>query len=304
MCCSWRHDSVQRSPEREWPPECSPPTFPHMTNTGRHGRAELRFTRRGRRTILQRCYTTLPARVIRPFYAEGGGRAYVFLLTPTGGMLGGDRLDVHIIAEPGAQVCLTTASATKVHPAADAPAEQSLFIELAPGSALEYLPEPTILFRAARWRQRTTVHRAPDSRLLLAEGWSAGRVARQEVFQFSHLETTLEVYTEAHLALFDRMRIDTTIYPHQRLGLWAGRPHLLTMYLLQEHPPSQTWLQTLRTDLADHPALAGVSRLEAAGVVVRLLGDEAEAIAHTSDLLWRHVREGLWGEPWHAWRKL
>jgi urease accessory protein len=275
-----------------------------MTNTGRHGRAELQFTRRGRRTILQHCYTTLPARVIRPFYVEDDGRAYAFLLTPTGGMLGGDRLDVHIIAEPGAQVCLTTASATKVHPAADDPAEQSLFIELAPGSALEYLPEPTILFRAARWRQRTTVHRAPDSRLLLAEGWSAGRVARQEVFQFAQVETTLEVYTAAHLTLFDRMRIDTATYPHQRLGLWAGRPHLLTMYLLQEHPPSQTWLQTLRTDLADHPALTGVSRLETAGIVARVLGDEAEAIAHTSDLLWRHVREGLWGEPWHAWRKL
>jgi urease accessory protein len=275
-----------------------------MTNTGRHGRAELLFTRRGRRTILQRCYTTLPARVIRPFYVEDGGRAYVFLLTPTGGMLGGDRLDMHVRVEPGAQVCLTTASATKVHPAADVPAEQSLLIELAPGSALEYLPEPTILFRAARWRQRIVVHRAPDSRLLLAEGWSAGRIARQEVFQFSHLEATLEVYTAARLALFDRMRIDTATYPHQRLGLWGGRPHLLTMYLLQEHPPSQTWLQTLRADLTDHPALAGASRLEAAGVVVRILGDEAEAVTHASDLLWRHVREGLWGEPWHAWRKL
>ena len=275
-----------------------------MTGIGRDGCAELQFIRRGRRTILQRCYTTLPARIIRPFYAEESGRAYVFLLTPTGGMLGGDRLDMHIVVGPGAQVCLTTASATKVHPAADVPAEQSLLVDLAPGSTLEYLPEPTILFRAARWRQRTVVHRAPDSRLLLAEGWSAGRVARQEVFQFSHLETTLEVYTAAHLALVDRMRIDTATYPHQRLGLWAGRPHLLTMYLLQEHPPSQSWLQRLRTELADHPALAGVSRPEAAGIVARILGDEAEAIAHTSDVLWRYVREELWGEPWYAWRKL
>jgi urease accessory protein len=275
-----------------------------MTDTGRHGYAELCFTRRGQRTILQRCYTTLPARVIRPFYAEDGGRAYVFLLTPTGGMLGGDRLDMHIIVEPGAQVCLTTASATKVHPTADVPAEQSLLIELAPGSALEYLPELTILFRAARWRQRTIVHRAPDSRLLLAEGWSAGRIARQEVFQFSHLETTLEVYTAAHLDLFDRMHIDTARYPHQRLGLWGGRPHLLTMYLLQEHPPSQTWLQTLQTDLADPLVLLGVSRLEAPGIVVRMLGDEAEAMTRMSDLLWRHIRQDLWGEPWCAWRKL
>ena len=161
-----------------------------MTDTGRRGRAELRFSRRGQRTILQRHYTTLPARIIRPFYAEDDSRAYIYLLTPTGGMLGGDSLDIHIILEPEAEVCLTTASATKVHPATDAPAEQSLLIELAPGSSMEYLPEPTILFREARWRQHTVVRRAPDSRLLLLEGWSAGRVARGEVFQFSRLETT------------------------------------------------------------------------------------------------------------------
>jgi urease accessory protein len=274
-----------------------------MTDTGRRGRAEFCFTQRGQRTFLQRHYTTLPARVIRPFYAEDGHRAYMFLLTPTGGMLGGDYLDIRIVLEPGAQVCLTTASATKVHPAAHVPAEQSLVIDLAPGSSLEYLPEPTILFRDARWRQRTIVRRAPDSRLLLAEGWSAGRVARQEVFQFSHLDTTLEVYTAAHLSLFDRMRIDTTRYPHQRLGLWGGRPHLLTMYLLQEHPPSQTWLQALQTDLVDLPALMGVSHLEAAGFVIRTLIDEAEAVTRTSQLLWKRIREDLWGEPWYAWRK-
>jgi urease accessory protein len=274
-----------------------------MTNTGRHGRAELHFARRGRRTILQHCYTTLPARVIRPFYAEDGGRAHVFLLTPTGGMLGGDRLEMYIMLEPGAQVCLTTASATKVHPAADVAAEQSLRIELGPGSTLEYLPEPTILFRAARWRQRTVVHRAPGSRLLLAEGWSAGRIARQELFQFSHLEATVEVYTASHLDLFDRMRIDPAGYPHQRLGLWGGRPHLLTMYLLQEHPPPQAWLRTLQTDLADRHARVGVSRLEAAGIVVRMLADEAEAVTRVSQLLWRNIRQDLWGEPWYAWRK-
>ena len=156
-----------------------------MSNTGRHGRAELYFARRGRRTILQRQYATVPAQIIRPFYDRSDERAYVYLLTPTGGMLGGDRLDIHVVLEPGAQVCLTTASATKVHPATDLPAEQSLRIDLGPGSSLEYLPEPTILFREARWRQRTIVHRAADSRLLFTEGWSAGRVARQEVFAFS-----------------------------------------------------------------------------------------------------------------------
>lgn len=117
-----------------------------MSAAGRHGRAELHFARRGQRTILYHQYATVPAQIIRPFYTPDDERAYVFLLTPTGGMLGGDRLDIHIVLEPDAKVCLTTASATKVHPSADLPAEQSLRIDLGAGSSLEYLPEPTILF--------------------------------------------------------------------------------------------------------------------------------------------------------------
>jgi urease accessory protein len=275
-----------------------------MTDTGRYGRAELYFSRRGRRTILQRHYTTLPAQVIRPFYERDGERAYVFLLNPTGGMLGGDRLEIHVILEPGAQVCLTTASATKVHPSADVPAEQSLVIELGPGSSLEYLPEPTILFRDARWRQRTIVRRAADSRLLFAEGWSAGRVARQEIFAFSSLEASVEVYTAERLSLFDRMCVCPAQYPYEQLGLWGGRPYLLTMCLLQATSPPQIWLQTLQTELATDQALVGLSQLETPGFVARVLADDVEALTYVTYRLWQNIRETLWGEPWNFWRKL
>jgi urease accessory protein len=275
-----------------------------MSDAGRHGRAELRFARRGRRTVLQHQYATVPAQVIRPFYLPQDGRAHVYLLMPTGGMLSGDRLDIHIVLEPGAQACLTTASATKVLPATGLPAEQSLRIDLGPGSSLEYLPEPTILFQSARWRQRTVVNRAPDSRLLFSEGWSAGRVARQEVFAFSSLDTSVEVYTAEDLSLCDRMRIHPDSYPYRRLGLWAARPHLLTMCLLQTPPPSTTWLQTVQAELAAGHALVGLSQLGTPGFIARVLADDDEAIVHVAQLLWQRIRTDLWGERWSPWRKL
>jgi urease accessory protein len=275
-----------------------------MSAAGRHGRAELHFARRGRRTILRHHYATVPAQIIRPFYAPQDERANVYLLTPTGGMLGGDRLDIRIVLEPGAQVCLTTASATKVHPSPDLPGEQSLLIDLKAGSSLEYLPEPTILFRAARWRQRTVVRRAADSRLLFTESWSAGRIARQEVFAFSSLDTSLEVYTAERLSLFDRMHICPARYPYQHLGLWAARPHLLTMCLLQSTHPSPTWLHTVRAELATSHALVGLSQLATPGFVARVLADESETMTDVANLLWQKIRTDLWRERWSPWRKL
>ena len=275
-----------------------------MSAAGRHGRAELYFARRGQRTVLYHQYATVPAQIIRPFYTPDDEHAYVYLLTPTGGMLGGDRLDIHIVLEPDAKVCLTTASATKVHPSADLPAEQSLRIDLGAGSSLEYLPEPTILFRAARWRQRTIVHRDTDSRLLFNEGWSAGRVARQEVFAFSSLDTSVEVYTADRLSVFDRMRLRPASYPYQQLGLWAARPHLMTMCLLQRDHLPPTWLQTVQAELSTTRGLIGLSQLTTPGFVARLLADDDEAMTHVVHWLWQHIRTDLWGEPWSPWRKL
>jgi urease accessory protein len=274
-----------------------------MDHTGRHGRAELHFARRGRRTILQRQYATVPAQIIRPFYEPDDECAYVYLLTPTGGMLGGDRVDVHVVLEAGARVCLTTASATKVHPARDLPAEQSVVIELGPGSSLEYLPESTMLFHEACWQQHTIVRRAADSRFLFAEGWSAGRVARQEVFAFSCLETCVEVYTAERLSLFDRMHIRPARYPHPHLGLWVGRPHLLTMCLVQATHPTAAWLQTAQSELAAADVLIGLTQLATPGFVARVLADENEAMTRVAHLLWRKTREDLWKERWSPLRK-
>jgi urease accessory protein len=169
---------------------------------------------------------------------------------------------------------------------------------------LEYLPEPTILFREARWRQRTVVHRAADSRLLLSEGWSAGRVARPEVWAFSSLDTAVEVYTAERLSLFDRMHIRPAGYPFQQLGLWAARPHLLTMCLLQTTPLPPTWLQSVQAELATSPALVGLSQTATPGLVARVLADEDEVMTHVAQLLWRKIRTDLWGERWSPWRKL
>ena len=78
----------------------------------------------------------------------------------------------------------------------------------------------------------------------------------------------------------------------------------MSLYLLQETPQPQSWLQGLQAQLVRSSALAGLSALAAPGVVARALADDAEALTHVMRLFWRRVREDLWGEPWHPWRKL
>jgi urease accessory protein UreH len=138
---------------------------------------------------------------------------------------------------------------------------------------------------------------------LVVEAWSAGRVARQEVFAFTALETVTEVYTGDRLSFYDRLRVQPATYPYQRLGLWARRPHLLTLYVLQEDPLPPEWLRTLQEQLLDNHASAGLSRLDTPGLVTRALADDAEALMQLMRFMWRAIREDCWGEPWNFWRK-
>src|SRR2546428_470617 len=86
-------------------------------------------------------YFQVPLQVLRPLYLDDVGTAYVYLVSPCGGVVGGDRYDMTVVLEAGAQACLTTPSATKLYATPGAPAQQRLDITLQARAVLEYLPE-------------------------------------------------------------------------------------------------------------------------------------------------------------------
>ena len=110
---------------------------------GRDGYLRLQFERRGQRTILSQSRFTLPLQALTPLALEDG-TAYLMLLNPTGGVLGGDHLLTEIVQEKETHVCLTTPSATRIYRTAEKPAVLQTVIRLGEGATLEYLPDHVI----------------------------------------------------------------------------------------------------------------------------------------------------------------
>src|SRR5262249_20605752 len=75
---------------------------------------DLGFESRGLRTVLTRRASVGPLVVQRPFYPEGDV-AHVYLVHPPGGVVGGDQLQLNVLAKGGAHVLLTTPAATKFY---------------------------------------------------------------------------------------------------------------------------------------------------------------------------------------------
>ncbi len=114
-----------------------------------------------------------PYTFLKPFWFgdRPEGIATAILQSGSGGLFGGERLAQRILLQPGAALHLTTQAAAIVHARrAAAAAEQRIDLQLAPGSFLEYLPEPMLLFPDAGLEQRISVRLDPAAVLLLGDG--------------------------------------------------------------------------------------------------------------------------------------
>ena len=111
------------------------------------------------------------------------GTAYLMLLNPTGGLVGGDHLSTQITLEAGTSVCLTR----------DQPAVQETRIQLGAGASLEYLPDHVIPHANARFHQSQRIEMARGSRAILWDALAAGRVAHGERWTFSEVDLSTEI---------------------------------------------------------------------------------------------------------------
>src|SRR5260370_10414893 len=118
-------------------------TFDRAESTRVHGRLRLRFEARGGRsqTILAESEQQLPLRIVRAFQLEDGG-SLVHLHNLSGGVLGGDHLDLTVEVGPRAIAQVTSTGATRVYRCREnaAPAQQRLQIRIEEEGLVEYLP--------------------------------------------------------------------------------------------------------------------------------------------------------------------
>lgn len=266
----------------------------------------LVLRRAGQRTVLHDCYFQVPLQVLRPLYLDEVGTAYVYLVSPCGGVVGGDTYNMTVVVEAGARACLTTPSATKLYAAPGAPARQRLDLTLQAGAVLEYVPEQVIPFAQAAFHQYTGVRLGAGACLMFLEIVAPGRLARGEAFAYRDYDSSVRI-ENAHGGVLLRER--TRLRPGwQRLdgpGLFEGFYYLGTFYALVEGTVLSTVLvEHLHALLAGRTRLIGsATLLEHGGIAVRVLGEDHTAVSEALHEVWDVVRRELLGYPAVVWRK-
>ena len=271
------------------------------------GVVELSLRRAGPRTVVRDAYFQTPLQIMRPYYLDDSGTAYVYLLSPGGGVVGGDRYAITVTLEAGARACMTTASATKLYAAPDSMARQRFEVILQAGTVFEYLPEQIIPFARSAFHQDMTVRLGSGALAVLTEIVAPGRLARGEAFAYRDYDSGLSVVdARGRVLLRERTRLQPLRWDAgSGLGLLEGFHYLGTLYVLSESCGAPGELaDDLHGLVADcQRCIGGATALEWGGVVVRLLAADHATVSHTLHAVWDRVRRCLLGYPAVRWRK-
>ncbi|WP_443034791.1 urease accessory protein UreD [Streptomyces sp. BE308] len=269
------------------------------------GILDLGFAVRGGRTELVERYQKTPLQIMRPLWIDAGlpGMSYVYLMATGGGIAQADRYRMDFRCGPGTQVHLTTQAASKVFRMEHDYASQRVHLTAEEGSYVEYLPDPLIPFKDARFYQRTEVTVAPGATVVLGDTLTAGRLARGERHDYRVLATDLRIERpDGTLLGIDTLRLSPgggrgraeVLGP----GVFAGHDHVASLFVVTDRSTATEVADTLHDALADLGLLYGVSVLPGeCGAWVRLLDDSPIRVAAARNTAWDAVRRLLTGHP-------
>jgi urease accessory protein len=141
---------------------------------------------------------------------EQGGLSAVFVNT-AGGVAGGDRFDIDIVAREQARLTVTTAAAEKIYRSHGPEARLDIRLRAEGGSYLAWLPQETILFDRARVSRSFEIDLDATASLLLCEIVVFGRTAMNETMNEGRFIDRWRLRRDGKLIYAETVRLDGDI---------------------------------------------------------------------------------------------
>lgn len=138
---------------------------------------------------------------------EQKGLSAVFVNT-AGGVAGGDRFDIDIVAADGAHLTVTTAAAEKVYRSHGPEAQVNIALRAGADARLAWLPQETIVFDRARVARRIDIDLSPTASLLLCEIVVFGRAAMGETMTNGSFIDRWRMRVGGKLVFAETVRLD------------------------------------------------------------------------------------------------
>lgn len=246
------------------------------------GELDLHVVDSGHRTTATSTHGQGVLRLMQPLYLDDTGQLTYMIINP-GGAYFGEKYRIDVRVGEGAKLVLASQGATRIHRTPTEPAEQHLTFTLASGSRLEYVPDQTIAYRDADYRQYTTVTAAPNAQGFFGEIVTPGWDAQGEKFTYAGMRLRFDIVTvDERPVCIDNLNLrPRSTVGLEGIGHLEGASHMGSALIVGPHC-SADYAGELRDVAADsgiakvgvtHGARHGIS-----WVLVRALGNSTDSL--------------------------
>jgi urease accessory protein len=260
------------------------------------------------KTVAKEQYSKVPLYTQRVLYLEESlpSMAYMYIMSPSGGILQGDRYRMDITLKNDAFFHLTTQGATRLYRMDKNYATQLVNITVGEGCYFEYIPDQIIPYRNSRFYQNVTLNTHDNSTMVYSEILVPGRVGSGESFEYDicYLKTSAK-NQNGDLRFIDIALLEPKKRSIKNFGVLEGFDVVGTVYILTEKKYIRELSDQTNSMIESLPKIYGGATIlpNNSGVMVRLLGPFASDVRNVIYEIVRISRRVILNAEFSAIRK-
>ena len=205
--------------------------------------------------------------------------AHLFILSPSGGVLQGDRYRTDIELKNGAISHITTQGATRIYKMNSNYATQMINLIVGKNCYLEFLPEQLIPYKNSRYYQRATFNVDDSATLVYSETIVPGRVAMGELFDYDVCCLKTLCYDDKQEMKFhDNCILEPKKQTMNSLGIFGNKTAHSMMYVVTKQECIEELYETINQLFKDNYEIIGGASIlpNNSGLSVRILSNSSE----------------------------
>ncbi len=233
------------------------------------------------KTIITEQLSRVPLYVQKALYYDETipSMAHVFVLSPSGGVLQGDRYRTDIELKNGAISHITTQGATRIYKMNSNYATQMINLNVGKNCYLEFLPEQLIPYKNSRYYQKATFKIDDSATLVYSETIVPGRVAMGELFDYDVCCLKTLCYDDKQEMKFhDNCILEPKKQTMNSLGIFGNKTAHSMMYVVTKQECIEELYETINQLFKDNDEIIGGASIlpNNSGLSVRVLSNSSE----------------------------
>jgi len=235
------------------------------------------------KTVITKQFSQVPLQIQRALYPERSlpGMAYLYVISPSGGILQGDRYRTDILLKNKAITHMTTQGATRIYSMNSNSASQMLNITVDENCYFEYIPDQIIPYKNSRYYQKVNLDVHDNSTLIYSEILTPGRVAMGESFEYDIcFLRTHSKNQDKKIRFLENTKIEPKKQRLKDFGILGDYKITGTVYVLTRKENVIELENAINKNIKNTEKVsAGTSILpDESGIIIRILGNKTDSI--------------------------